>query len=639
VVKLTGWGIGARGFARLGLTGIVLLALLVPWVALNPASAQDGKRGDSLSWDDAPVVPPHRSEADWLVDVGWKTAAEVYGPFPTHEYQVGEAEQFIPLGGDGAKTETYFMRYRTPHAYFWFERGVQTDPARLEATARFFEDHIWPLNHRIYGDEWNPGIDGDSRIHIINQAYMEPGILGVFNPEDQCPRSLCPESNQREIIYINLYGASLGSPEYLSTLAHEHQHLIQYHVDGNEQRWFNEGLSQLAEHLNGFQPRYIGGYNVIDFLKQPDHQLNGWTLDGFDLGSYYGAAYLFMVYLYERFGLDFIRALAASDYDGLASVQRALEQTGQGQSIDGVFGDWILANFLDDPYVSDGRYYYQTLDLPNPIQPLPVALSQGNARYADTVNQYGADYLSLIKPGTYQLTFGGSDRVAVIGAKPHSKSWMWWSYNGTSSASRLTGQFDLRGLKTATLAFSAWWSMEEDYDWFQVLVSDDGGKDWKIVGGPQAKPKSDKTPGAYYSGHSNAWINERIDLSDYAGKTVLIRFEYLTDSSRTLSGVALDDLGIVELENLDDVESATSAWTPEGFLRIPATVPQHWSVVVVEQAPGQPATVQPVTLDAQATGRATITVPDGGSATLVIGAMAPFTTTPASYKIAVQRVP
>jgi hypothetical protein len=103
--------------------------------------------------------------------------------------------------------------------------------------------------------------------------------------------------------------------------------------------------------------------------------------------------------------------------------------------------------------------------------------------------------------------------------------------------------------------------------------------------------------------------------------------------------VALDDLGIVELGILDDVESTASAWTPEGFLRIPNTVPQHWSVAVIEQTPGQPATVQPVTLGDLSTGRAAFTVPDGGSATLVIGAMAPFTTTPARYKIAVQRVP
>jgi len=49
--------------------------------------------------------------------------------------------------------------------------------------------------------------------------------------------------------------------------------------------------------------------------------------------------------------------------------------------------------------------------------------------------------------------------------------------------------------------------------------------------------------------------------------------------------------------------------------------------------------VQRVTLDDLNTGRATFTVPDGGDATLVIGAMAPFTTNRARYKIALQNMP
>jgi len=44
-----------------------------------------------------------------------------------------------------------------------------------------------------------------------------------------------------------------------------------------------------------------------------------------------------------------------------------------------------------------------------------------------------------------------------------------------------------------------------------------------------------------------------------------------------------------------------------------------------------------VALDALNTGRARITVPDGGSATLVVGAMAPFTSAEARYKLSVQR--
>lgn len=632
---------GIFDYRRTRLVGaaVALLAILIPWLPANLALAQDGKPGKPLSWEDAPILPLHRSQADWLVEVGLKTAAEMYGPFPTHEYQRGDTEQFVPLGSSGTQTETFVLAYRSAHAYFWFERGIPVDRDKLEGAARFFEDHIWPLNHSIYGDEWNPGIDGDSRIHIVNQSSIGPGIMGAFNPEDQCPRAICPQSNQREILYIGLDNAPLDSDQYLTTIAHEHQHLIQYHVDGNEQLWFNEGLSQLAEHLNGFNPRTIGDYNMIDFLKAPDHSLDSWSSDGYDVGVYYGASYLFMVYLYERFGLDFMRTLVKSDYDGLASIQRTLDAVYPGMSVDQVFEDWILANDLDNPYVGSGHYYYQSLDLPNPIEPQPLTLVKGAVVHTSTLSQYGSRYLSVSDPGHYKLSFDGSDATPLMGAAPRSGSWMWWSYNNSSSAARLTGAFDLSGLKTATLAFSAWWNIEEDYDWFQVLVSADGGKTWQIVGGPHAKQNGENAPGLYYSGRSNTWIDERIDLSAYAGQSVLVRFEYLTDTSQAQAGVVLDDLGIVELGPLDNVESAASVWKPDGFLRVPATVPQHWALAVVVRAPDQQPTVQVVALDDLNTGRAAFTVPEGGSATIVIGAMAPFTTNRASYKLAVQRGP
>jgi immune inhibitor A len=570
------------------------------------------------------------------VDAGWKTSEELYGSFRPHEYTVGEEEQLIPLGSIDGTPETFFLRYRSEHAYFWFESGVQVDSQALEAAARYFEEHIWPLNTAIFGEAGNPGIDGDSRLHIVNQAFIEWGIMGAFNPEDLCPRVVCPESNQREIIYIGLDAAPVNSPEYLTTLAHEHQHLIQHYTDGNESRWVNEGLSQLAEHFNGFDPHYIGNENMQDFLQNPDHQLNAWATDSYELGSSYGASYLFALYLYERFGLDYIRYWAHDPYDGLAGVQHSLAATSQHANVDEVFRDWILANYLDDPYVGDGRYYYQTLDLPSHIQPISLNDLEAGAPYTDTVNQYGADYLSFSNPGAYHITFDGSDQTSILGAKPHSGQWMWWSYNGIDSAARLTGAFDLTGLSAATLRFNAWWDIEPDYDWFQVLVSDNGGKNWQIVSGDSALPQNSQTPGPYYSRKSDGWIEEQIDLSAYAGKPLLIRFEYLTDGSENGPGLVLDDIRIPELGYLDDVENPVSVWNAEGFLRIPETVAQHWSVAVVQRKETGPAAVQFIPLDALNIGRATLVVPEGGSTILVIGAMAPFTSTPARYKLTAQ---
>jgi hypothetical protein len=601
------------------------MLLLQGW----PMQAQDNNT-HRLTWNDAPSTPRHRSEADWLVDVGWNTPDEVYGPFITHEYEVGEQEDFIPLGSYSDTPEPFVLRYRSDHAYFWFEPTTPVNEADIAEVAAFFENHIWPLNREIYGEEWNPGIDGDPRLHIVQQSYIAPGIMGAFNPDDQCPKFLCPQSNQREIIYISLEIAPLNSEEYLTTLAHEHQHLILAHIDGNEMRWFNEGLSQLAEHLNGFDPIYIGGENLRDFLRQPDLALNNWSFEISDMGRYYGAGYLFLVYLYERFGLDFIQQVVLCEYDGLAGVQHTLDEMNLGLTVDEVFRDWTLANYLDDPYVDEGHFYYQTLELPRRIQPDPLT----TGTYNGAVSQYGADYLRLNDPGTYEISFDGNEDAALLDVSPDSGDWMWWSFNNSSSAARLSGAFDLTGLQTATLTFSAWWDTEPDFDWFQVMVSTDGTH-WDIVSGAQATLRSahSRAPGAYYSGHSTTWVDEQIDLSDYAGGPLLIRFEYLTDQADTGTGVAIDNLSIPELGYTDDVENPISPWMPEGFLRIPDTAPQNWAVTVVYDTPTP--TVEVLSLDDLNTGRAAVVVPEGSTATLVVDAMAPFTDSQASYKITV----
>lgn len=619
-------------WARLALAVALTLAALAAW-PLAAAHAQDSERVEALTWSAAPLAPRAWGPADWPARWAALDEGGVAGP---RDYQVGDLAAFIPLGSRDRQPRAFALAYRSKHAYFWFERGLLPDGAALEQAARFFDERIWPLNTRLYGGRWEASRASEARLHVVSQRSIGPGILGAFNPTDLCPRATCPASNEREIIYVSHDTAPLGSTEFLTTLAHEHQHLIQFYVDGNERRWLNEGLSQLAEHLNGFDPGAIGIANVSRFLAAPDHYLSGWLFDDRDVARNYGAAYLFLVYLYEQFGLDFVTAVATSEFDGLASVQATLEGRGDGLDVDAVFADWMLANLLDDPYVGDGRYYYRTLDLPDAIALQALTVPPEGIIHRDQLNQYGADYLLLDGPATYQISFDGADETTVLGVQPPSGEWMWWSNDLAHSAVSLTAAFDLSGLRAATLAFSAWWDIEPKGDWFQVQVSEDGGRTWQTVGGPSAGSHPQAT-GPSYSGQSGSWIEQRVDLSDFAGQQALVRFEYVTDGGRTLSGVALDDLGIVELGNLDDVEDPSPVWVADGFLRLRDRVAQGWSLAVVVRTPGQPITVETVALDALNTGRATVTVPDGATATIAVGAMAPFTASPASYKLSITR--
>jgi len=76
------------------------------------------------------------------------------------------------------------------------------------------------------------------------------------------------------------------------------------------------------------------------------------------------------------------------------------------------------------------------------------------------------------------------------------------------------------------------------------------------------------------------WIEQRIDLTRYAGKKVLLRFEYVTDGALNDHGFAIDDVEIPEVGYRDDAESETG-WESNGFIRSTNTVQQRYVVQVV----------------------------------------------------------
>src|SRR5260221_6990445 len=167
------------------------------------------------------------------------------------------------------------------------------------------------------------------------------------------------------MLYIGLDAGPVNSVQNLTTIAHELQHLIQFNTTGNKQRWMDEGLAQLAEHLNGFDPREIRSSDLRKFLRDPNFQLDSWP-DSFDIdpSTNYAVSYAFFVYLYQRFGTAFITHMSQSQQRGLAAVEEALKAMNTGATLDQVFADWTIANYVNNPYVGDGRYYYQSLKLP-----------------------------------------------------------------------------------------------------------------------------------------------------------------------------------------------------------------------------------------------------------------------------------
>ena len=91
--------------------------------------------------------------------------------------------------------------------------------------------------------------------------------------------------------------------------------------------------------------------------------------------------------------------------------------------------------------------------------------------------------------------------------------------------------------------------------------------------------------GSTYTGNSNGWLRETIDLSEYAGHDVLLRFEYITDESIHGSGLCLDDITVEGGEHgnqLEGAEYTNSTWIPRGFVRLPSELPQDYTITVID---------------------------------------------------------
>jgi bacillopeptidase F (M6 metalloprotease family) len=196
---------------------------------------------------------------------------------------------------------------------------------------------------------------------------------------------------------------------------------------------------------------------------------------------------------------------------------------------------------------------------------------------------------------------------------------------GDGIDTKLTREVDLRGLSKATLRFRTWYDLERGWDYAYVVASGDGGKTWKALTG-QATTEYNPVEAAYgsgYTGKSGGWVQEKVDLSAYAGKKVQLRFEYITDDASSLTGFAVDDVEIPEIKFLDRGD-AIDGWKAEGFVRVSEPLRQEFIVQVIEE--GGPAVTR-VALDAA--NRAEITV--GGPAVIAVSGATQGTAEPASY--------
>jgi hypothetical protein len=313
--------------------------------------------------------------------------------------------------------------------------------------------------------------------------------------------------------------------------------------------------------------------------------------------------------------------------------------TSQPVTADDFFLDWTLANYIHDSSVADGRYVYHNYPASPTTGDTEVVTSCPQPQSSRTVNQYGVDYIRFNCSGSYTINFTGSTLTGLLPVDPHSGSYAFWSNKSDESDMSLTRQFDLTGVSSpVNLSYWTWYDLENDYDYVFLEASTDGVS-WTILttpSGTDANP-SGNSYGWGYNGQSGGWIQEMVDLSEYAGKTVSLRFDYITDAAVTNAGFLVDDITIPAISYSEGFESGDGGWVGAGFVRIQNILPQSFRLALItHNTSGTTVDILPVNADQ--TAQIPVNIGSNGvkDVVLVVTATTRFTLEQAAYQFEIR---
>ena len=208
-------------------------------------------------------------------------------------------------------------------------------------------------------------------------------------------------------------------------------------------------------------------------------------------------------------------------------------------------------------WVSEQKVQLSTLDSSG----LDVAL-------VEAVNHEQVNQISMAVPAA-PLAF----------TPPYNGEYQFYSEQGDMINHAMSFDVDLPAVTPLTLLMKAHWNIELDYDYAQVMVDGTAlAGNYTKASNPQNSARNiitGKSSALAAAEGSESWVELEYDLSPYAGRTVQLSINYVTDQAVGDYGIVIDDISINQAETqvlFDGAENATDT-VYAGFLRVTDTRP------------------------------------------------------------------
>ncbi|WP_394327613.1 peptidase M6 [Halogranum rubrum] len=483
---------------------------------------------------------------------------------------VGETKLFYTSGPDGYAFKQFTAVSVGDNVEVWVARNMsfpaaddpRQDPViseeQAEALTEQFDERMYDPEVEVFGKpKARDGINSTlSQLGLFPEDYYNTGegsgdrtILLVDNIRDEnyydsdypvyiagYYSSTVQDYSNRNIVNVDSYGwddvnETDRTVGYEGTLAHEFQHLIHNDLDADETTWVNEGMSDYAEVVTGYG---VSEGHVTAYEEIPYNSLTNWEDQGaINVLADYGIAFAFQMYLDDQYGQEFISNLAQEDANGIAGVEKTLDEVGAKRDFYELYQDFSTAVVLDDvDKPNKDEYDIDGIDLEvNTSEDVGTAGAWGtNYQEIDVADKGPVKSVSVTGTefiGTKWQT--ATDPVTGEGDVLYSGSGNLLDRHAIVEADLSEGD--------STLTYETYYDIESTWDYGFVQVSTDGGETWESV--ETDEMSSELADGAHptveanvpgYTGTSDGWVEQSVDLSEYEGEgDVLVSFRYATD--------------------------------------------------------------------------------------------------------------
>ncbi len=508
-------------------------------------------------------------------------------------YEVGDRETFRLLMGEDVDYESVAMELRglTDRVLIWVQDGVDYPRWRARNIAQRLETQVLDPMQRLFQYEEPPGIDGDPRLYVALMLDDSEAALAYFHKSSTVLQRFYEDSNEHEMLVVNLdwdEGYDYFDHLLFEVVAHEYIHILHHHSDFGEETWLDEGLANYAGYIasSSLLQGGIAQQTADAFLEAPQTGLTQWFAVE-EKEPKYGAAFLFVLYLAEQFGEGIVPDLLKEKANGWQSVVKVLRQY-TDVSADEIFADWALANYFQD---FRRGYGYRSLDAELSVPEPAASYNSYPAAHEGNRRQYSTEYITVDARGADRLLLRLlQDREArLVERDSLDGDHFYYAVTSIWGNSTLTREFDLTQVDRAWLEYQVWYNLTDDLEYGYVTISADGGRSWEALSGiimRSSKVYQDYYPRGYSRRAAN-WRTERIDISDYAGGRILLRFEVNSSYRTKYAGMAIDDVRIAAINFRDRFESPDDSWVADGWARTDNRLPNNtWLQVVQDTRDG-----------------------------------------------------